>query len=277
MLGWYVTGVTPSTEIAWVAGLLFFTIYLFIFEIVKVDEAAVTIMVLLGVSSLLAPVMGLEQGLVDTHHLFDGFASNAVMSIIAVMIIGAGLDKTGLMSKVAAYILQVGGTSESRIIPIVSGTVGIISSFMQNVGAAALFLPVVSRISARSGLPMSRLLMPMGFTAILGGTVTMVGSSPLILLNDLILTSNRALPIYQQMRTFDLFAVTPVGLALVATGIIYFVLAGKFVLPKASSEATAAVTGSSKYLEEVYGVNYDRGQGRGRGHARKPRRYFARR
>jgi len=256
VLGWYVSGLTPSTEIAWVTGLLFFTIYLFIFEIVKVDEAAVTIMVLLGVSSLLAPAMGLEQGLVDTHHLFDGFASNAVMSIIAVMIIGAGLDKTGLMSKVAAFILKVGGSSEGRIIPIVSGTVGIISSFMQNVGAAALFLPVVSRISARSGLPMSRLLMPMGFTAILGGTVTMVGSSPLILLNDLILTSNRALPIFQQMRTYDLFAVTPVGLALVATGIIYFVVAGRFVLPKASAEASTAVTGSAKYLEEVYGVDY---------------------
>jgi di/tricarboxylate transporter len=255
-LGWYVTGLAPSTEIAWVTGLLFFTIYLFIFEIVKVDEAAVTIMVLLGVSSLLAPAMGLEQGLVDTHHLFDGFASNAVMSIIAVMIIGAGLDKTGLMSKVAAFILKVGGSSEGRIIPIVSGTVGIISSFMQNVGAAALFLPVVSRISARSGLPMSRLLMPMGFTAILGGTVTMVGSSPLILLNDLILTSNRALPIYQQMRTYDLFAVTPVGLALVATGVVYFVLAGRFVLPKASAEASTAVAGSAKYLEEVYGVDY---------------------
>jgi di/tricarboxylate transporter len=255
-LGWYVTGLAPSTEIAWVTDLLFFTIYLFIFEIVKVDEAAVTIMVLLGVSSLLAPAMGLEQGLVDTHHLFDGFASNAVMSIIAVMIIGAGLDKTGLMSKVAAFILKVGGSSEGRIIPIVSGTVGIISSFMQNVGAAALFLPVVSRISARSGLPMSRLLMPMGFTAILGGTVTMVGSSPLILLNDLILTSNRALPIYQQMRTYDLFAVTPVGLALVATGVVYFVLAGRFVLPKASAEASTAVAGSAKYLEEVYGVDY---------------------
>ncbi len=256
MLGWYVLGLTPSTEIAWVTGLLFFTIYLFIFEIVKVDEAAVTIMVLLGLSSLLAPAMGLEQGLVDTRHLFDGFASNAVMSIIAVMIIGAGLDKTGLMSKVAAFILKVGGSSEGRIIPIVSGTVGIISSFMQNVGAAALFLPVVSRISARSGLPMSRLLMPMGFTAILGGTVTMVGSSPLILLNDLILTSNRALPIFQQMRTYDLFAVTPVGLALVATGILYFVVAGRYVLPKASAEASTAVAGSTKYLEEVYGVDY---------------------
>ena len=56
--------------------------------------------------------MGLEHGLVDTQHLFDGFASNAVMSIIAVMIIGAGLDKTGLMSKVASYILKVGGSSE---------------------------------------------------------------------------------------------------------------------------------------------------------------------
>ena len=49
-------------------------------------------------------MMGLEQGLVDTQNLFDGFASNAVMSIIAVMMIGAGLDKTGMMSKVAGYI-----------------------------------------------------------------------------------------------------------------------------------------------------------------------------
>ena len=254
--GWYITGLAPSTEIAWVTGLLLFTIYLFIFEIVTVDEAAITIMVLLGLSSLLAPMMGLEHGLVDTQHLFDGFGSNAVMSIIAVMMIGAGLDKTGMMSKVAGFILKVGGTAESRIIPIVSGTAGIISSFMQNVGAAALLLPVVSRISARSGLPMSRLLMPMGFTAILGGTITMVGSSPLILLNDLILTSNTALPADQQMQTWGLFSVTPIGLALVSTGILYFVLLGRYVLPTVSTESSAAVPGSTKYLEEIYGVDY---------------------
>ena len=254
--GWYVTGLAPSIEIAWVTGLLIFTVYLFIFEIVTVDEAAITIMVLLGLSSLMAPAMGLEKGLVDTQHLFDGFASNAVMSIIAVMMIGAGLDKTGMMGTVAGYILKVGGTAESRIIPIVSGTAGIISSFMQNVGAAALLLPVVSRISSRSGLPMSRLLMPMGFTAILGGTITMVGSSPLILLNDLILTSNVALPADQQMQTWGLFSVTPIGLVLVATGILYFVIAGKYVLPSVSTESTAAIAGSAKYLEEVYGVDY---------------------
>ncbi len=190
----FLATVVPSVEIAWVSAILMLTIYLFVFEIVGVDVAAATIMVLLGLTSLFAPFMGLEQGLVNNKHLFDGFSSNAVMSIIAVMIIGAGLDRTGIMSKVAAFILKVGGTTEKRIIPIISATVGFISSFMQNVGAAALFLPVVSRISARSGLPMSRLLMPMGFTAILGGTMTMVGSSPLILLNDLILTSNKALP-----------------------------------------------------------------------------------
>jgi di/tricarboxylate transporter len=205
----YLATVVPSIQIAWVIGLLVLTIYLFAFEIVGVDVAAVTIMVLLGLSSLLAPIMGLSTGLVDSQQLFDGFSSNAVMSIIAVMIIGAGLDKTGLMSTVATFILKVGGTTEKRIIPIISGTVGIISSFMQNVGAAALFLPVVSRISSRSGIPMSRLLMPMGFTAILGGTVTMVGSSPLILLNDLILTSNQALPADQQMEVWSLFSVTP--------------------------------------------------------------------
>jgi len=173
----YLAGVVPSVEIAWVMAFLLLTVFLFAFEAVGVDVAAITVMVLLGLTSLFAPWMGLEQGLVPLSHLFQGFSSNAVVSIIAVMIIGAGLDRTGLMSQVASFIMRVGGTTETRIIPMISGTVGLISSFMQNVGAAALFLPVVSRISARTGLPMSRLLMPMGFCAILGGTITMVGSA----------------------------------------------------------------------------------------------------
>jgi len=255
-LALFLASVVPTVEIAWVSAILVLTIYLFAFEIVGVDVAAATVMVLLGLTTLLAPYMGLEQGLVDNKHLFDGFASNAVMSIIAVMIIGAGLDKTGIMSKVAAFILSVGGTTETRIIPIISATVGFISSFMQNVGAAALFLPVVSRISARSGLPMSRLLMPMGFTAILGGTMTMVGSSPLILLNDLILTSNKALPAEHQMETWGLFSVTPVGAALIITGIAYFVIAGRFVLPKTKSESSTSGSDSMQYFKDIYDVNY---------------------
>jgi len=252
----YLATVVPTIEIAWVSAILVLTIYLFVFEVVGVDVAAITVMVLLGLTTLLAPVMGLQQGLVDNKHLFDGFSSNAVMSIIAVMVIGAGLDKTGIMSKVAAFILRTGGATEKRIIPIISVSVGFISSFMQNVGAAALFIPVVSRISARSGLPMSRLLMPMGFTAILGGTITMVGSSPLILLNDLLLTSNKALPPEQQMETWGLFTVTPVGIALLATGIIYFMLAGRYVLPVNVSETNTRGGDPMEYFHDVYGVDY---------------------
>lgn len=215
-----------SFDMIVVLALLAFTVALFAFEIVRVDLAALLVMVTLG---LLSQFPGLEK-LADLNHLFDGFSSNAVISIIAVMIIGAGLDQTGLMNRVAKGIVKVGGNTESRLIPIISGTVGIISSFMQNVGAAALFLPVVSRISSRTGVPISRMLMPMGFCAILGGTVTMVGSSPLILLNDLILGVNGTLPEADKMRTFELFDVTPIGLALLATGIIYFVVAGRWIL-----------------------------------------------
>lgn len=244
-----------TTEMMWVLGILAFTIYLFVSEIVRVDVAAILVMVLLGLTTVVPGV----PPLVDVAHLFDGFASNAVISIIAVMIIGAGLDKTGLMGKVAGFILHIGGSTEKRIIPLISGTVGFISSFMQNVGAAALFLPVVSRISARTGLSMSRLLMPMGFCAILGGTVTMIGSSPLILLNDLIKTSNHALikKGMEPMDTFDLFAVTPVGVALVISGILYFVLAGRRVLPDVKAEQDVTTANSTlDYLKRVYGLDY---------------------
>ena len=254
-LSLYLSTLAPTREIAWIIGLLLLTIYLFAFEVVPVDVAAISVMVLLGLTDLLAPLMGLDAGLVDNSQLFSGFSSNAVMSIIAVMIVGAGLDKTGVMGQLAGFILRVGGGTEKRIIPIISSTVAFISSFMQNVGAAALFLPVVSRISARSGLPMSRLLMPMGFCAILGGTVTMVGSSPLILLNDLILTSNQALSADQQMDVWSLFSVTPIGIALVAAGILYFVIAGRLVLPASSSTGPIG-SNSMAYYKEVYGVDY---------------------
>ncbi|MEZ5614230.1 MAG: SLC13 family permease [Rhodocyclaceae bacterium] len=246
----------PSAEIAVVMAILLLTIFLFAFEVVGVDVAAVSVMVLLGLVSAFSAPLGLAQPLVPSSELFRGFSSNAVISIIAVMIIGASLDKTGLMGRMAGLILRLAGRTEARIIPAVSGAVGIVSSFMQNVGAAALFLPVVSRISARTGLPMPRLLMPMGFCAILGGTITMVGSSPLILLNDLILASNEALPEQQQMKTWSLFSVTPIGLALLASGIGYFVLAGQFVLPVRPHETITQAANTMEYFQKLYGLDY---------------------
>ena len=240
-------GLTLSGDMILVLMLLGLTIFLFVFEIVRVDIAAICIMVLIGL-----------LGLVPGDQLFNGFASNAVISVIAVMIIGAGLDRTGVMNVVANFIVRVGGRSEPRIMAMMSSTVGISSGFMQNTGATALFLPVVSRISARLDLPLSRLLMPMGFCAIVGGTITMVGSSPLILLNDLILTSNRSLPPgAEAMRPFELFAVAPIGLALLAAAIVYFLLVAKWMLPASSAKRPASPGRTKRYFAEVYGIEGD--------------------
>ena len=240
-----------TNEMIAVLFLLGATIFLFAFEIVRVDVAALLVLVALGLLSTFESL----SGLISPEDLFVGFSSNAVISIIAVMIIGSGLDKTGAMTTIAQWILQVGGNSEKRVVPIISSTVGVISSFMQNVGAAALFLPVVSRISGRTEIPLSRLLMPMGFCAILGGTMTMVGSSPLILLNDLILSSNADLPSSSRMETFGLFAVTPIGLALVITGILYFALFGRFVLPGTKKVGESAAEQRAEYLNRLYGID----------------------
>jgi len=240
-----------TAEMVAVMGILGLTIFLFAFEVVRVDVAAVCIMVLLGLTSMLPGY----DGLIPVEHLFDGFSSNAVISIIAVMIIGAGLDKTGIMSQLAGKILKYGGRTESRIIAIISATVGVISSFMQNIGAAALFLPVVTRIARRGNLPISRLLMPMGFCAILGGTMTMVGSSPLILLNDLIQTSNRTLPsTVDQMQSFSLFSVSPIGLVMLVSGILYFIFLGRYVLPVVKDKPQE-MGSTLQYFSEVYGIS----------------------
>ena len=238
------SGLTLTGDMMLVLTVLVVTIALFVFEVLRVDIVAVTVMVILGL-----------LGLVPAAELFDGFASNAVMSIIAVMIIGAGLDRTGVMTVVAAWILRVGGSTAARIIPLVSGIVGVISGIMQNVGATALFLPVVSKISSRTEIALSRLLMPMGFCAIMGGTLTMVGSSPLILLNDLIQHSNEALPAgARAMETFDLFDVTPIGLALLTAGILYFLLLGRWLLPNHETKKSGAPSRTKSYFADVYGI-----------------------
>ena len=84
-----------------------------------------------------------------------GFSSNAILAIVGVMVMGHGLFKAGVTEKIAAFILKIAGRSKRRIISSVSVTVGIMSGFMQNIGAAALFLPVMMGISEREKIPIS--------------------------------------------------------------------------------------------------------------------------
>ena len=213
---------------------LVLAILLFIFEWVRVDVVGIIMMIIL-------PLLGL----VTPKEAISGLSSNAVVSIIAVIIIGAGLDKTGAMNSLARVLLKFAGKSESRIMILISGTVAFISSFMQNIGAAALFMPAAKRICRQTNIPVSRILMPMGFCAIIGGCITLIGSSPLILMNDVMKISD------PNVEPFGLFAVTPVGLALIVAALIYFVLFGRFILP--SGQGDEGGTGPiSPELERTY-------------------------
>ncbi|MGC9434881.1 MAG: SLC13 family permease [Methanomicrobiales archaeon] len=194
-------------QILLVLAVLTVTIVLLVTEALRVDLVAAIIMVSLAWLGLVPPLQA-----------FSGLASNAVIAMAAVMVLGYGIDRTGVMAKISQRILSVAGTDERRITASVSLTVGALSGFMQNIGATALFLPAMLRLSRQSGIPVTRLLMPMGFAAILGGTLTMVGSGPLIILNDL-LRQNGLAP-------FGLFAVTPVGIVLLLSGVGLFYLLG---------------------------------------------------
>ncbi|MFO8112596.1 MAG: SLC13 family permease [Desulfosalsimonadaceae bacterium] len=204
-------------EILMVLAIIGLAIFLFVVEWIRVDMVAIMMTVLLPILNLVTP-----------KEAFSGFSSNAVISIIAVIIIGAGLDKTGVINRLVQPIVRIAGNSASRVVMALGTTVAVISSFMQNIGAAALFLPAIRRVSKNMNLPLSQMLMPIGFCAILGGTLTLVGSSPLILLNDLIAPFG--------LEPFGLFDVTPIGAALIAAGITSFIFLGRFVLPKGTKE-----------------------------------------
>jgi len=223
-----------TLPITLVMGVLFLAILLFIFEWVRVDVVGILMMIIL-------PLLGL----VTPKEAISGLSSNAVVSIIAVIIIGAGLDKTGAMNSLARVLLKFAGKSESRIMVLISGTVAFISSFMQNIGAAALFMPAAKRICRQTNIPVSRILMPMGFCAIIGGCITLIGSSPLILLNDVMKISD------PNVEPFGLFSVTPVGIALIIAALIYFTVFGRFILPTGSGQEEGSGPMSSN-LEQTY-------------------------
>ncbi len=194
------------------------TVLLLVLDWVRMDIVAILCLLALTWTRILGP----EQAL-------SGFSSNAVIAMVAVMILGRGITKTGMMERFAQWLVRRAGPQPSRVVALASAAVGLLSAIIQNVGAVVLFLPALVSLSRRQKIPLSQLVMPIGFAAILGGTLTMVGSGPLILINDLIGGAG--------LRPYGLFSVAPVGLVLLAAGILYFYFFGDRVLPQ-REEAT---------------------------------------
>jgi di/tricarboxylate transporter len=212
-------------------------VFLFIVEWVRVDVVAILMMVLLP-----------ELELLNAHDAFRGLSSNAVVAIIGVMIISYGLNRAGLVNRIIQPVLGFIGKSSSRLVVIFSALIAAISGVMQNTGAAVLFLPAI-RFAASNRLKthISRVLMPIGMAAILGGTLTMIGTSPLILLNDI-------MP--QGMPKFGFLELTPIGLALVIGGIAYLSTGGMRMLAGSSLKRSEVKDDSTGAFENTVLSSY---------------------
>ncbi len=239
-----VPGLTP--DIFLVLGIIVITVILFVTEIVRVDVVACLVLVLLGLTKL-----------VPSNLLFSGFSSDAVIALIGVMIMCAGLERSGVVAKIAHYMMRLGGSNETKIRLLLMGIGGFFAGFLRSVGTVALLLPVVMRIKHATGIEKSRLLIPLSFCAILGSTLTMLGTGPLILLNSLLINSGGLTDkMGQEAPMLSLFSVFPIGLALLVLGMVYFGFLANWLLPKVAPKAHAN-NGSPAYFKKIYGIGAD--------------------
>ena len=240
------TTLTLTTDMELVLGLVFFTMVMFLFERIRADVVALVVLVVLGLT-----------GLVPREDLFGGFSGSAVMSIIATMILGAGLDRTGALNRLASWLLRRAHGVESRLLLYTTAAAGITSSIMQNPSVMSLFLPVASRLSSRTGLTLSRMLLPLAAAIVMGGALTMVGNSPLILLNDLLVAANANLPSgAASLEPLNMFAPMPIGIALLAASLAYFHFFGSKLLREDGGDAVTPARTQS-YFARAYGIDGD--------------------
>ena len=201
-----------TPEIALTLGIILMAIILFATEKLRVDLVA--LLVLLAVSI---------TGLASKEEVFLGFANPAVITIWAVYIVSGGLFKTGVADMLGSLILRLSGASEVRLIAVIMLICGTMSAFMNNVGAVAVLLPAVIGISKKTKIPVSKLLIPLAFSSLLGGKMTLIGT-PANILAQGILTA-------RGLTGFGFFDITPMGAIVLGTGIIYMVLIGRHLLP----------------------------------------------
>jgi di/tricarboxylate transporter len=201
-----------TPQIAIVLTILAAAIVMFVTERIRVDVVALMVLVSLALTGLITPAEALS-----------GFANLAVVTVWAVLILSAGLARTGVAGLIGRPVLRLAGESEARLIALIMLLVGVLSGFMNDIGVAALMLPVVVDIARRTGRPPSRLLMPLAFAALLGGLNTLIGTPPNILVSE-------ALRQYG-LEPFHMFDYTPVGLVVMLAGIAFMVLVGRHLLP----------------------------------------------
>jgi di/tricarboxylate transporter len=180
-------------------------------------------------------------GYVTPAEAFTGFASPAVITMLSIFFVSAALLHTGVADMIGGRVHRLIGDRERLLVVAIMVVAGVLSAFMNNVAAVAVLLPAVASIARRTGIAASRLFMPLSFGAILGGTMTMVGTPPNILAADLLRERG--------LEPFGLFEFTPVGSILLAVGVLYMITFGRWLLPQRILDASG---GGSVDLTRVY-------------------------
>ncbi|MCH9693974.1 MAG: SLC13 family permease [Gammaproteobacteria bacterium] len=206
-----------TPEIALVLGILVISLILFISEVIRMDLVALLVLGALAVT-----------GLVDSNQAFAGFRNSAVITVWAMFILSEGLTRTGIADIIGRQVMRFGGNREVPLIFVIMVTGAVLSAFMNNIGVAALMLPVVVEVARRTGIPASRLLMPLAYSTLLGGLMTLIGTPPNLLISESLVLNG--------YEPFALFDFTPIGGVVMVIGVLFVAIVGRFLLPKVSAK-----------------------------------------
>ena len=204
-------------EMLFVFVLLFVVVALFVSDKVRLDVVAVGAILALLLSGLLIPTEALS-----------GFGDPVLLLIAGLFIVGEGLFKTGIAFAVGDWLMGVAGTNELKLTVMLMLVVAGLSAFMSSTGAVAIFIPIVLSLAAKADIAPSQLLMPISIAALLGGMLTLIGTPP-----NLIVSTQLE---REGLEPFSFFSFAPIGLVILIVGIVYVVIAKKYLLPNQSSK-----------------------------------------
>ena len=222
-------------EIGLVLAILAISLALFVSEKVRMDVVALMVLGTLVLTTLVTP-----------EEAVAGFSNPAVIAVWAMFILSDGLTRTGIANVIGNTVLRLAGRQERRMIIVIMLTAGGLSAFMNNIGVAALMLPVVIEIARRTRIAASRLLMPLAYGCLLGGLTTMIGTPPNLLISGALQQAGET--------TFGLFDFTPIGIAALVSGTLFMAIAARHLLPKAKPEE-ATQKRSQRNLRTLYGLH----------------------
>lgn len=192
-------------ELIWVLSLLAIAVVLFATGKVRMDAVALFVIVAFVLS-----------GTLTLSEAFSGFSDPNVILIAALFIIGDGLVRTGVATVVGTWLVKMAGSSEIKMLVLLMITVAGLGAFMSSTGVVAIFIPVVLSVSMHMQTSPSRLMMPLSFAGLISGMMTLVATPPNLVVNSELLREG--------LHGFSFFSVTPLGVVVLALGIIYMLV-----------------------------------------------------